>query len=49
MDEYFLELIRKRRMGMRKLGYMRRKAVLARLVPVEEHGGEGEGKAEERG
>ncbi len=48
MDEYFLELIKRRKMGMRKLGYMRKKAVLARLVPVEEYGDEGEGKAEER-
>ncbi|ADN49697.1 hypothetical protein [Vulcanisaeta distributa] len=48
VDEYFLELIKRRKMGMRKLGYMRKKAVLTRLVSVEEYGGEGEGKAEER-
>ncbi len=47
-EEYFRELIRARRRSMRKLGYMRKKAVLAKLIPVEQHGGEGEGKAEER-
>ncbi|ADY00288.1 hypothetical protein VMUT_0071 [Vulcanisaeta moutnovskia 768-28] len=44
-EEYFRELIKARRRSMRKLGYMKKRAVLARLVPVEGHGGEG--KAEE--
>lgn len=50
-DEYFRELVRiyrKLTRPRKKLGYMRRKAVIARLVPVEVHGAEGKGETEER-
>jgi hypothetical protein len=48
MDEYFMELVRRFRMSRRRLGYMRKRAVLARLMPVESNGGQGEGQVKER-
>lgn len=36
-----MELVKRYRISKRKLGYMRKKAVLAKLTPVEGDGGKG--------
>jgi len=47
--EELVKLYRAFKRPRKKLGYMRRKEVIALLVPVERHGGKGEGETEKGG
>jgi len=47
--EELVKLYRSLKRPRKRLGYMRKKGVIALLVPAEGHGGEGEGKAEQGG